>query len=57
MPIALRIDVGDFARPQDDHDREADLHYKKYVIYSGHSRLLISLSRKAQITQGATYES
>jgi hypothetical protein len=57
MPIALRIDVCDFARRQGNHDREANLHYKKYVIYSGHSRLLLSLSGRARITQGSTYES
>ena len=44
--MALRIDVGDFARRQGNHDRKANLHYKEYVIYPGHSRLLLSLSRR-----------
>ena len=42
---------------QGNHDREANRNYKKYVIYSGRSRLLLSLSRRAQITQGSKYES
>jgi hypothetical protein len=51
---ALRIDVGDFARPQGNHDRKANLHYKEYVIYPGQSRLLLSLSRRDDdILQGA----
>ena len=54
MSIALRIDVGDFARPQGNHDRKANLHYKEYVIYPGQSRLLLSLSRRDDdILQGA----
>jgi hypothetical protein len=54
--MALLINVGDFARCQSNDDREGNLYYKKYVIYSGHSRLLLSLSRRAQITQETVVE-
>jgi hypothetical protein len=44
-----RIDAGDFAPSQGNHDPGANLYYKKYVIYSYHSRLLVSLSRRANL--------
>ena len=31
-------------------------HYKEHVIYSDHSRLLLSLGRRTDITQESTYE-
>jgi hypothetical protein len=34
VQIPPRIDAGDFAPSQGDHDCGANLYYKKYVIYS-----------------------
>jgi hypothetical protein len=31
-------------------------HYKEHVIYSDHSRSLLSLSRRTDIAQESTYE-
>jgi hypothetical protein len=57
MKVApFRIDDGDFARCQGNHDRDANLYYEKYVIYSARSRLLLSLRHRTTITQATVVE-
>jgi hypothetical protein len=50
------VDDSDFARCQGNHNRDANLYYEKYVIYSARSRLLLSLSHRTAITQATVAE-
>jgi hypothetical protein len=56
MQIATSDRSRGFARFQSNHDREANLYYKEYVIYSAHSRLLVSLNRRATINHRTVVE-